>query len=167
MSAPSQPKHRRPKPRNYGQRRALRLGDAEEAAVARMRTALAKSRGVGVDEVPFSDALRLLLTENEKAARVLAGRPEAWTSSRTLRVPDEAWAILSDCRNRVSHSQGSIYTIMRKLNFDEVVGQDEVREAFAAVQESKLALTRIEDRLVDLVTGAADEAVAQSAAESD
>ncbi len=109
MSArPGSRKRRRPKPVNYGTRRALPLGPAEESAVASMRSSLAKTRGIDSDDVKFSDALRLLLVGNEKAARVMAGQPETWTASRTVGLPMELWDCLADCRNRLSHAQGSL-----------------------------------------------------------
>lgn len=149
MSAlPVPRKHRRPKPVNYGIRRALRLGPAEEAAVASMRSSLAKARGVDADDVKFSDAVRLLLVGNEKAARAMAGQPETWTPSRTVEVPMELWDGLSECRNRLSHAQGSLYNISRKLNFEQGVSPAELRDAFRAVQESKDAVARMEAALV-------------------
>lgn len=158
-------KPRRPKPVNFGKRRALRLGEPEEAAVEAMRSALADIRGVDVDDVPFSEGLRLLLTENEKAAQVLAGQPEAWTKSSTLEVPDELWDGMTDCRNRLSHAQGSLYTIMRKINFTEAVDEDQVRAAFEAVQESKAALVRMESTLQAHVDDVPDTAAAESGAQ--
>lgn len=163
MSAPhSSRKPRRPKPVNYGTRRALRFGEAEEAAVAAMRAALAKSRRIDAAQVSFSEAHRLLLVDAERAARILAGQPEAWTSSRSVEVPIELWDGLSECRNRLSHSQGSLYTIMRKLNFDEAVTPDEVRAAFVAVQSSKAAVERMEAVLVEMVSTLEAEADAEA-----
>lgn len=161
MAGPAR-KPRRPKPVNFGKRRALRLGADEEAAVAAMRAALAKNRGTDAEQVPFSEGLRLLLTENIKAAQVLAGQPGAWALSQSVDVPAELWDGLTDCHNRLSHSQGSLYTILRKLNFDETVTKDEVRVAFEAVQESKTAVARMEDRLVSFVTTASAAAAAEA-----
>jgi|GEM_PF-3175626 len=150
---PDSRKHRRPKPVNYGTRRALRLGPAEESAVASMRSSLAKTRGVDADDVKFSDALRLLLVGNEKAARVMASQPETWTYSRTVELPLELWDGLSECRNRLSHAQGSLYNISRKLNFDEGISPAELRDAFLEVQESKDAVARMEAALVVFASG--------------
>lgn len=155
-------KTRRPKPVNYGKRRTLRLGAREEDAVAAMRTALAKSRGVATDDVDYSEALRLLLVENRKSAMVLAGRPESWPTSTAIELPSELWDALTECRNRLAHSQGSLYTVMRKLNFDEHVTRDEVREAFTAVQESKVTVARIEARMVEFVTTMSAAAAAEA-----
>jgi hypothetical protein len=148
---------------NYGRRRTLRLGVAEEAAVARMRAALAKSRRVPVEQVDFSEAVRLLLVENEKAARVLAGQPESWTPSQAVDLPAEAWDAITDCRNRLSHSQGSLYNISRKLNFDDgPVTRAEVLAAFEANQEAKASHARLEELLVRFVEGMSDAAGAES-----
>src|SRR5699024_12129541 len=90
----------------------LRFGDGEEAAVESLRLALSKSRG---KKVGFSEAHRLLLTENEKAARVLAGQPESWIRTETVELPDELTTTLRDCWNALSHSRGSLYGILRKV----------------------------------------------------
>ncbi|OYO00737.1 hypothetical protein CGZ95_08935 [Enemella evansiae] len=156
-------KPRRPKPVNFGKRRTLRLGEAEDAAVEHMRAALARNRGVRTGDVDYSEALRLLLVENYKSAMVLAGEPEAWPTPTTVELPAELWDGLTECRNRLAHSQGSLYTVMRKLNFDETVRRDEVRAAFVAVQESKEAVARLESRMVAFVTGTS--AVADAEAE--
>lgn len=161
MSATST-KTRRPKPVNYGKRRTLRLGAREEDAVAAMRAAMAKNRGVDIDDVEYSEALRLLLIENHKAATVLAGRPESWPTSTTVELPAALWDALTECRNRLAHSQGSLYTVMRKLNFDDGVTRDEVREAFTAVQESKATVARMEARLVEFVTTMSAAAAAEA-----
>lgn len=159
-------KPRRPKPLNYGSQRAVRLGVRHEEAVTAMRQALAKIRGVGISKVSFSEGLRLLLDENEKAARIIAGEPESWTPSQTVALPLELWNGLTECRNRLSHSQGSLYTIMRKLNFDEDVDRDQVRAAFSAMNESKAAVARMEATLVAFVdlTSAGAEAKANDEA---
>lgn len=163
---PSMTKPRRQKTKNLGTHCNLRLGQAEEDAVTAMRTALAQVRGVDVKAVPFSQALRLLITENEKAARVLAGQPEAWTAPGTAEIPDEIWEGLTECRNRLSHSQGSLYGILRKLNFNEgPVTRDEFRAAFEAVRDSKSAVARMEDRLLRFVEDDPSAAAAQDGPE--
>lgn len=164
MSAPPvSRKRRRPKPVNYGTRRTLRLGPTEEAAVDRMRTALAKSRRVPAERVDFSEAVRLLLVDNERAARVLAGQPESWTPPQTVDLPAEAWDALTDCRNRLSHSQGSLYNISRKLNFDEgPVTRAEVLAAFEANQNAKASQARLEELMVHFVDDMSDAAGAES-----
>lgn len=163
MSVPRRTsKPRRPKTVNYGSQRAVRLGMRHEEAVAAMREELAKIRGVDVSKVSFSEGLRLLLDENEKAARIMAGEPESWTPSQAVEIPSELWNGLTECRNRLSHSQGSLYTIMRRLNFGAGIGRDEVRAAFAAVQESKNAVARIETALVSFLDGKSAEAAAKA-----
>lgn len=154
MSAPrSTGKQRRPKLVNFGRQRALRLGDAEEAAVHRMRSALAKQRRVPVESVDFSEAVRLLLCDNERAARILAGQPEAWTASRVVEVPQNLWDGLDQCRNAVVHARGSMYGILRKVNFDDgPVTRTEMLAAFDAAQSSLAALERMEAALVELVS---------------
>lgn len=153
-------KPRRPKPVNYGKRRTLRFGDDEEAAVESLRLALSKSRG---KKVGFSEAHRLLLTENEKAARVLAGQPESWIRTETVELPDELITTLRDCWNALSHSRGSLYGILRKVNGleDEPFTRDEARAALEALDESKAAVARMEARLEAFVTTSSSGAAAQ------
>lgn len=141
----------RRKPTKYGRHRNLRLGVDEENAVAAMREALAEVRGG--KSVPFSEALRILLVENGKAARVMAGQPEALASggAASVAVPDEVWESLTDCRNRTTHSQGSLYTIMKKLNFGDAVTKQQVAEAARDVKESKEAILRMEELLIEFV----------------
>lgn len=160
-------KTRRPKPMNHPLRKTLRFDEHVADAVEQMRRALARVRRVPVEKVDFSEAVRLLLVENVKAARVLAGQPEAWPSSRSVELPAELWDQLTDCRNRLSNSRGSIYTIMRKINFHENVTRDEVRDAFEAVQESKRAVERMEERLVVFVQEASAAAAAEAVAGRD
>lgn len=143
----------RRKPTKYGRHRNLRLGVDEENAVAAMREALAEVRGVAFDDVDWAEAVRLLLVENEKQARVMAGQPEALATAGagTVAVPDEVWESLSDCRNRTTHSQGSLYTIMKKLNFGDAVTKQQVAEAARDVKESKEAILRMEELLIEFV----------------
>lgn len=157
--ASSSAKYRRPKPVNFGKRRTLRLGEAEESAVEALRQKIAKARGKSVG---FSEAHRLLLTENEKSARLLAGQPEEWTSTETLEVPAELNETLRDCWNALSHSRGSMYGILRKVNGvdDGPFTRDEAREALAAIDESKAAVARMEERLELFVTSYSSGAAA-------
>ncbi|MDR8019233.1 hypothetical protein [Nesterenkonia aerolata] len=143
----------RRKPTKYGRHRNLRLGVDEENAVAAMREALAEVRGVAFDDVDWAEAVRILLVENEKAARVMAGQPEALATAgaASVAVPDEVWESLTDCRNRTSHSQGSLYTIMKKLNFGDAVTKQQVAEAARDVKESKEAILRMEELLIEFV----------------
>lgn len=157
--ASSSAKPRRPKPVNYGKRRTLRFGDAEEAAVESLRLALSKSRG---KKVGFSEAHRMLLTENEKAARVLAGQPEKWISTEAVELPAELWDALTQCGNALSHSRGSLYNISRKVNFDqEPVTRNEVSAAFDAVQASKETVAALEARLAAFMDTLSSGAAAQ------
>lgn len=150
----TQQKQRRPKPVNYGKKRSLDLGPAEEAAVGELQKAMTRQRG---KQVPWAEAARTLWTKNLESARALAEQPEMLAANAAgIDVPTELWNGLADCRNRLSHSQGSLYTVMRKLNFDEGITKDEVVAAFDAVQESKAAVARMEERLVEFVRSRED-----------
>lgn len=151
-------KPRRSKPVNQDKRKTLRYDRAVEDAVARLQRAAARN-GTQLD---FSKAVRTLIVDGFSAARALSVDPSAWPQSQTVDLPAELWEAITECRNRLSHSQGSLYTIMRKLNFDESVDAAEVREAFTAVQESRGAVERIEARMVAFLTQESDEAGAKS-----
>lgn len=158
--ASSSAKYRRPKPVNFGKRRTLRLGEAEESAVEALRRRLVKARGRNVG---FSEAHRLLLTENEKSARLLAGQPEEWTSTKTIELPAELNETLRDCWNALVHSRGSFYGILRKVNGvdDGLFTRDEARAAFEAIEESKATVARMEERLELFVSTYSSGAAAQ------
>lgn len=143
---------RRPKPSRFPYRSTLRYDTEFGKLVARARRALARQRHVTVSAIDFSTAVRTLVTRRFEAASALAGQPEAWPESNTLDVPDELWETLTDCRNRISHSQGSLYAIVRRLDIGDEVTASELRAAFSAVQESQHTLAGLEERLVHLVT---------------
>lgn len=156
---------RRPKPVRFPLRSTLRYDAAFAEPVAEMRRAIARRRGVDLGKVDFSTAVRALMGDRYEAASLLAGQPEAWPGAGAIELPRELWDALTECRNRLSHSQGSLYNISRKLNLGETISLDEARAAFQAVQASKQAVTRMEQHLVAFVTGASDAAGAKSAAE--
>lgn len=154
MSVPRRPsKPRRPKPINYGTQRAVRLGARHEEAVAAKQRALAKSRGVDASKISFSEGLRFLLDENEKTARIMANEPESWSPTQTVAIPLEVWNGLTECRNRLTYSQGTLHTIMRRLHSNENVYRHELRATFAAVQEARNAVARMEAVLVSFLDG--------------
>ena len=155
---------RRPKPVRFPLRSTLRYDAAFAEPVAEMRRAIARRRGVDIGRVDFSTAVRALMGDRYEAASLLAGQPEAWSAAGVVELPRELWDALTECRNRLSHSQGSLYNISRKLNFGETISVDEARAAFQAVHASKQAVTRMEQHLVAFVTGASDAAGAKSAA---
>lgn len=152
----------RPKRTNFGERRTIRLTDAETDAVEKMRSQIAKVRGVDVEKVTFSVALRTLISHNLEAAQFYADQIPGMPQRHVIDLPEEFWHYLDDCRRRVMHSQGSMYTVMRKLNFDEVVSAEEVTAAFVAVQESKQSLLRLEN----IVEAALEAALAEAGAEA-
>lgn len=171
----NQQSKRRPKPVNQVMRKTLRYDRAVADAVEHLQREMAKNAGVnltavdasGVPEytkaLDFSKAVRMLVVENHKAALVLAGQPEAWPTSQTVQLPMEIWDGLTQCRNNLSHSQGSLYAMLRKVNFAEgEISREEFREAYEAVMESKQAVARMEATLVQFLNREDDEAVAQS-----
>lgn len=157
---------RRLKPVRFPLRTTLRYDAAFAKAIDEMRRALARRDRVDISTVDFSSAVRALVGDRYTAAALLAGRPEAWPSANAVELPRGLWDGLTECRNRLSHSQGSLYAMMKKLNFDESISRDEVRAAFDAVQESKQSLARMEQRLVAFVTASPDAAAAESGTEA-
>lgn len=156
---------RRPKPVRFPLRSTLRYDAAFAQPVNEMRRAIARRRGIAISQVDFSTAVRALMGDRYEAASLLAAQPEAWPAAGGVGLPPELWDALTECRNRLSHSQGSLYNISRKLNFGEGVSPDAARDAFEAVQESKRAVARMEQRLVAFVTAAPDAAGAKSGRE--
>lgn len=163
-------KQRRAKPVRLPLRATLRYDEKVASAVDDLRRAVAKHRGISVtrtdDEgrhvyrqaLSFSRAIRMLVVENERAARLLAGAPQEWPTSQRVDLPQPFWDVLTGCDNRLSHAQGSLYGILRKVNFDQgPVTREEFGEAFAAVADAKEALQRLEaetlERLDDLSAG--------------
>lgn len=167
---------RRPKPVNQTLRKTLRYDRAVADAVDHLQREVAKNDGVnlaavdaaGVPEytknLDFSKAIRMLVVENHKAAKQLAGKPEAWPEAQAVELPIQIWDGLTACRNHLSYSQGSLYVMLRKVNFDEgEISSDEFREAYEAVIESKQSVARMEAMLVQLLNHhQADEADAKS-----
>lgn len=142
----------RRKPVNYGKRRSLRLGADEENAVAAMRQALADVRGVAFDDVDWAEAVRLLLVENEKQARVMAGEPEATAKgSDVIDVPDELWQELADAKKITTHARGSLHILARKLNFGKHVSQQEFAEALKSNRRAEEANQRMEEALLRFI----------------
>lgn len=157
-------KSRRPKPVNFGTQRRIRFGPKEESAVSHLCAALAKNRGVEIEKINFSEAVRLLIVENHETAMELAGRPQAWPTSTTVELPAELWDMLTESRNALVHARGSMYGILRKSNGvdDGPFTRNEAREALLAIEESKEIVARLEERMVTFVTEASAAADAEA-----
>jgi hypothetical protein len=104
----------------------------------------------------------MLISHNYEAAQFYANQIPAMPMRQVIDLPERFWDSIDECRRRVMHSQGSMYTVMRKLNFGEIVSAEEVRDAYLAVQESKQALLRLEN----LAQAAIEAALAGAGAEA-
>lgn len=155
-SKPGNGKTRRPKPVNQGRRATLRYGDEVANAVDQLQREVAKSRGIPLHRtddagVPlytkaldFSKAIRMLVVENERAARIMAGSPSSWPTSSQVELPEAFWSALDEVRNRQSHAQGSLYQIARKLNFDAgPVAREEFVAAFHTLRSCQESLAQL------------------------
>jgi hypothetical protein len=156
-------KKRRPKPVRFPLRSTLRYDDEFLMLVERMRRAVARQRRVDVESIDFSTAVRTLVVKQFEAASALADQPTAWPVSNIVELPAELWDAVTQCRNALANSRGSLYVILRKLNFEEHVVTDELRQAFADVAASKVAVERMDESLIAFVTTEADAAAAESA----
>lgn len=152
------PRRPRKKTVNFAKRRTLRFSDDEERAVEEVRRALAKSLRRDLEEVSFSEALRLLITDKISAgeieARALAierSGPDAisWgLADISDRVGDE----LGPIRNHIAHIGGNLNQIAKRLNMGDPVTSGEVSDALHAVAELRTVPDDIEKRIAYLVT---------------
>lgn len=150
------PKRTRKKAVTFAKRRTLRFSDGEERAVEDVRRALAMSSGRDLEEVTFSEALRLLITDKvgaaEVEARAIAIERGATTSSDwgLNAVSDRLGYELGPIRNFVSHISGNVNQIAKRLNMKDPVTAAEVSAALEAVAVMKALPDDIERRIAIL-----------------
>lgn len=151
------PRRPRKKAVHFAKRCTLRFSDDEERAVDDVRRALAKSSGRDLEEVSFSEALRLLITDREAAAEVEA---RALVIERT--APDTtAWSLaeisdrlgyeLGPIRNHIAHIGGNLNQIAKRLNSGDHVTRSELVRALQTVAELRDIPDDIEKRIAYLV----------------
>jgi len=151
------PRRRRKKAVNYAKRRTLRFSDDEERAVDDVRRALAKSSRRDLEEVTFSEALRLLITdkpavEDVEARALLIERNEGVASSWDLAgISDRLGYELGPIRLHISRIGGNVNQIAKRLNGRDTVARAEVSEALQAVASLKTVPDDIERRIALLV----------------
>jgi hypothetical protein len=142
---------------NYAKRRTLRFSDDEERVVDEVRRALAKSSGRDVENVSFSEALRLIITDKPAVADVEA---KALAIERTGPAADDwgVWAIserlaweISPFKNHVAHIGGNLNQIAKRLNMEDEVTAAEISEALETVATMKAIPDEIERRIYSLV----------------
>lgn len=151
------PRRPRKKVVNFAKRRTLRFSDDEERAVEDVRRALAKSSGRDLEEVTFSEALRLLITDREGAAEVEAralaierSGPNA-TDWGLADISDRLGYELGPIRNHIARIGGNINQIAKRLNMGDSVNSAEVSAALRTVAELRDVPDSIEKRIASLV----------------
>ncbi|MBN8423119.1 MobC family plasmid mobilization relaxosome protein [Microbacterium esteraromaticum] len=151
------PRRPRKKAVNFAKRRTLRFSDDEERAVEDVRRALARSSGRDLEEVTFSEALRLLITDKEGAAEVEARalaierRGPETTSWGLADISDRLGYELGPIRNHIAHIGGNLNQIAKRLNLGYVVTAAELSAALDAVAELRKVPGDIEQRIARLV----------------
>lgn len=155
----SEAKPRRPRKKavNFAKRRTLRFSDDEERAVEDVRRALAASSGRDLEEVTFSEALRLLITDKEGAAQVEARAlaierrsPESMTWG-LADISDRLGYELGPIRNHIAHIGGNLNQIAKRVNTGDPVTAAELTRALQAVAELRQVPDDIERRIARFV----------------
>lgn len=151
------PRRPRKKVVNFATRRTLRFSDDEERAVEDVRRALATSSGRDLEEVTFSEALRLLITDKEGAAEVEAralaierGGPDA-TAWGLADISDRLGYELGPIRNEIARIGGNLNQIAKRLNIGDAVTAAEVSAALRSVAELRDLPDLLEKRIAVLV----------------
>lgn len=151
------PKRPRKKAVNFAKRRTLRFSDSEERAVEDVRLALAGTSGRDLEEVTFSEALRLLITDKVGAADVEARalaieRSGAASTGWALdAISDRLGYELGSIRNHVAHIGGNLNQIAKRLNSGDPVTAAEVSAALESVAAMRAVPDDIERRIALLV----------------
>lgn len=137
---------------NYDRRITLRVDDEIARAASDVQSAVQRASGRTISQ---SAALRMLILDNGRVARALAGDPESWPVDTTVDLPRELWDGLTECRNAAAHAQGSLYGILRAANASGLSASDHtaIGQALTTVQESRDAIERLEELAVAYVTG--------------
>ena len=153
-ATPSRP---RKKAVNFAKRRTLRFSDSEERAVEDVRRALARTSERDLEEVTFSEALRLLITDKVGAAEVEAKalaiqRSGAASAGWGLHaISDRLGYELGPIRNHVAHIGGNLNQVARQLNSGDPVTAADVSAALEGVAAMRALPDDIERRIAILV----------------
>lgn len=151
------PQRRRKKTVHYAKRRTLRFSADEERAVEDVRRALAKSSGRDLDEVTFSEALRLLITDKpaatdvEARAIVLERNVDAAPEWGLFAMSDRLGYELGPIRNYIAHVGANVNQIAKRLNMGDPVAASDVAAALNAVAALRTVPDDIERRISILV----------------
>ncbi|NEN04653.1 MobC family plasmid mobilization relaxosome protein [Diaminobutyricibacter tongyongensis] len=151
------PKRSRKKAVNFAKRRTLRFSDGEERVVDDVRRALAKSSGRDVEDVSFSEALRLIIT-NKPAVADVEAKALAIERSGTASADWGLYAIsdrlaweLGYFRIHVARIGGNLNQIAKRLNMGDPATAAEISEALEGVADMRVLPDEIERRIAILV----------------
>jgi uncharacterized membrane protein YkoI len=151
------PKRSRKKAVNYAKRRTLRFSDDEERVVDDLRRALAKSSGRDIEDVTFSEALRLIVTDKPAVAEVEAKalaieRSGGETSSWGLYdISDRLGYELGPFRLHVARMDANLTRIVNRPEGDVTATEAELAEALEAVSVLRALPDELERRIYLLV----------------
>lgn len=150
------PRRPRKKAVNFAKRRTLRFSEDEERAVEDVRRALATSSGRDLEEVTFSEALRLLITDKpaveDVEARALTIERNATSSSSwgLDAISDRLGYELGPMRNHIARIGGNLNQIAKRINSGDLVSRSELSNALQAVAELRAVPDDIEHRIAAL-----------------
>jgi hypothetical protein len=141
----------------YAKRRTLRFSDDEERVIDDVRRALAKSSGRDVEDVSFSEALRLIITDKPAVAEVEAkalaiersgGGSGSWS---LYDISDRLGYELGPIRNHIAAIGGNLSRIASRLDTEDPVTAAEISETLDGVATLKGIPDEIEKRIYLLV----------------
>lgn len=152
---------RRPRKKavHYAKRRSLRFSVEEEEAVESVRRALAATRGRDVEDVTFSEALRLLVLDKESAAEVEARAAVLERSGSAVVsssqgshgghdvVPQEVLDLLSELRLEASRIGSNVNQIARRVNAGDAATATEIAAGLQGAASLKASCMRFEAEL--------------------
>lgn len=150
-------RHTRRKKTTFGERRSIRFSEEEERSVQDLREAIAVRSGRALEDVTFSEAVRLLVRDKKSAAemeaRALAiqrgdGNASEWG----------LWAIserlgyeIAPMRRYIARIGGDLNRIAARLATEETVPFEDLVAALRAVAELRNVPDDIERRVAHLV----------------
>jgi hypothetical protein len=150
------PRRPRKKAVHFANRHTLRFSDDEERAVEDVRRALAKSSGRDLEDVSFSEALRLLITdkpavEDVEARALVIERNAVHSASWSLAdVSDRLGYELAPFSNHIARIGGNLNQVAKRVNRGDAVLRDELLEALRSVSELRDVPIDIERRIASL-----------------
>lgn len=150
-------RHTRQRNTTFGERRSIRFSEEEERSVQDLREAIAVRSGRALEDVTFSEAVRLLVRDKKSAAEIEA---RALAIQRGSGNASEwgLWAIserlgyeIAPVRNHIARIGGDLNRIAARLTTEETVPYEDLVAALRAVAELRNVPCDIEHRIAHLV----------------